>query len=123
MKKLFDLCMKEEGTISTHINEFNIIFTQLTTQGLVFDEEIKCIFLLCTLPLSWDTFCTAISNSMPGTSLVYNDVLGSLFTKEICKKSLKGKKNFDAYVASDRQRGCTQSRTKSKDHGDSHSKS
>ncbi|MCO5596719.1 hypothetical protein L7F22_050787 [Adiantum nelumboides] len=67
MKKLFDLCMKEEGTISTHINEFNIIFTQLTTQGLVFDEEIKYIFLLCNLPLSWDTFCIAISNSVLGT--------------------------------------------------------
>ncbi|MCO5559480.1 hypothetical protein L7F22_013080 [Adiantum nelumboides] len=31
MKKLFDICMKKEGTISIHINEFNIIFTQLTT--------------------------------------------------------------------------------------------
>ncbi|MCO5556876.1 hypothetical protein L7F22_010430 [Adiantum nelumboides] len=102
MKKLFDLCMKEEGTISTHINEFNIIFTQLTTQGLVFDEKIRCIFLLCTLPSSWDTFCTAISNTTPGTGLVYKDVLGSLFIEEICRKSLKGKKDGDVYVASDR---------------------
>ncbi|MCO5604592.1 hypothetical protein L7F22_058760 [Adiantum nelumboides] len=89
MKKLFDLCMKEEGTISTHINEFNIIFTQLTTQGLVFDKEIKRIFMLCNLPSSWDTFCIAISNSALGTSLVYNDVLGSLFIEEIHRKSLK----------------------------------
>ncbi|MCO5560011.1 hypothetical protein L7F22_013617 [Adiantum nelumboides] len=99
MKKLFDLCMKEEGNISTHINEFNIIFTQLTTQGLVFDEKIKCIFLLCSLPLSWDMFCTTISNSVPGIGLVYNDFLGSLFIEEICRKSLKGKKDGDVYVA------------------------
>ncbi|MCO5602815.1 hypothetical protein L7F22_056954 [Adiantum nelumboides] len=39
MKKLFDLCMKEEGSISTHTDEFNIIFTQMNTQGLVFDER------------------------------------------------------------------------------------
>ncbi|MCO5580858.1 hypothetical protein L7F22_034731 [Adiantum nelumboides] len=102
IKKLFDLCMKEEGIIFTHINEFNIIFTQLTTQGLVFDEEIKCIFLLCSLPSSSDTFCTAINNSALGTGLVYNDVLGSLFAEEIHRKSLKGKKDGDAYVASDR---------------------
>ncbi|MCO5587893.1 hypothetical protein L7F22_041845 [Adiantum nelumboides] len=119
MKKLFNLCMKEKGTISTHINEFNIIFTWLTTQGLVFDEEIKCIFLLCSFPLSWDTACTAISNSVPGTSLVYNDILGSLFTKEICRKSLECKKDGDAYVASDRQRVHTQSCAKSKDRGGS----
>ncbi|MCO5585664.1 hypothetical protein L7F22_039600 [Adiantum nelumboides] len=99
MKKLFELCMKEEGTISTHINEFNIIFTQFTTQGLVFDEEIKCIFLLCSLPSSWDTFYTMTSNSAFGIGLVYKDILGSLFTKEICRKSLEGKKNGDAYVA------------------------
>ncbi|MCO5554610.1 hypothetical protein L7F22_008142 [Adiantum nelumboides] len=46
MKKLFDFCMKERGTISGHLNEFNIIFSQLTLQGLKFDEEIKCIFLM-----------------------------------------------------------------------------
>ncbi|MCO5547736.1 hypothetical protein L7F22_001187 [Adiantum nelumboides] len=102
MKKLFDLCMKEEGTISTHINEFKIVFTQLTTQGLVFDEKIKCIFMLCSLPSSWDTVCTAISNSVLGTGLVYNDILGSLFIEEICRQSLEGKKDGDAYVASDR---------------------
>ncbi|MCO5559977.1 hypothetical protein L7F22_013581 [Adiantum nelumboides] len=123
MKKLFDLCMKEEGTISTHINEFNIIFTQLTSQGLVFDEEINCTFLLCSLPLSWDTFCIAISNSVLGIGLVYNDILGSLFIEEISRKFLKGKKDSDAYVANDRQRSRTQSRAKSNDHGGSHSKS
>ncbi|MCO5576016.1 hypothetical protein L7F22_029823 [Adiantum nelumboides] len=123
MKKLFDLCMKEEDTISTRINKFNIIFTQLTTQGLVFDEEIKCIFLLCSLPSSWDTLCIMISNSASGSGLVYNDILGSLFIKEICRKSLEGKKDGDAYVASNRQRGHTQSRAKSKDHGGSRNKS
>ncbi|MCO5571508.1 hypothetical protein L7F22_025248 [Adiantum nelumboides] len=123
MKKLFNLCMKEEGTISTYINKFNIIFTQLTTQGLVYDEKTKCIFLLCSLPSSWDMFCTTISNSAPGTGLVYNDILENLFIEEICRKSLKDRKDGDAYVASDRQRGRTQSRAKSKDHGGSHSKS
>ncbi|MCO5593703.1 hypothetical protein L7F22_047720 [Adiantum nelumboides] len=117
IKKLFDLCIKEEGSISTHIKEFNIIFTQFATQGLVFDEETKCIFLLCNLSSSWNTFCTAISNSAPGTGLLYNDVLKSLFAKEIREKSLKGKKDDDAYVASDRQRDRTQSHAKSKDRG------
>ncbi|MCO5608124.1 hypothetical protein L7F22_062330 [Adiantum nelumboides] len=123
MKKLFDLCMKEEGTISTHINKFNFIFTQLTTQGLVFDEEIKYIILLCILPSSWDTFCTAISNTMLGTSLVYNEVLESLFIEKICRKSLEGKRDGDVCVASDRQRGCTQSGAKSRDYGGSCNKS
>ena len=123
MKKLFDLRMKEGGTISSHVNDFNIIFTQLTTQGLEFDMEVKCIFLLCSLPSSWDTFCTAISNSAPATGLVYNDVLGSLFTEEIRRKSLDDKKDGTTYVATHRQRGCTHNHAESKDRKSSRSKS
>ena len=67
MKKLFDLRMKEGTNITGHLNEFNIIFLQLTAQGLNFGEEVRCIFLLCSLPSSWDTFCTAVSNSAPAT--------------------------------------------------------
>ena len=124
MKKLFDLRMKEGTNVTSHLNEFNIIFTQLISQGLEFGEEVKCIFMLCSLPPSWDTFCTAISNSAPGTGLVYNDVIGSLLTEEIRRKSMESTKQGDAYVASDgKQRGRTRNREKSKERGRSRSKS
>ncbi|MCO5549221.1 hypothetical protein L7F22_002687 [Adiantum nelumboides] len=51
------------------------------------------------LPSSWDAFCIAICNSAPGIGLVYNDVLGSLFTKEICSKSFEGKKDGNTEIA------------------------
>ena len=35
MKKLYELRMKEGGSVSAHLNEFNILFAQLTSQGLV----------------------------------------------------------------------------------------
>ena len=56
MKQLFELQMKEGVSIASHLNEFNIIFTQLQAQKLNFDAEMKAIFLLCSLPSSWDTF-------------------------------------------------------------------
>ncbi|MCO5600506.1 hypothetical protein L7F22_054619 [Adiantum nelumboides] len=63
MKKLMKLCMKEGSTVFGHLNEFNSLFSQLTSQGFSeFDEELKSILLLCSLPSSWDIFCTAISN-------------------------------------------------------------
>ena len=122
MKKLFDLCMKEGTNITGHLNEFNIIFLQLTAQGLNFDEEVRCIFLLCSLPSSWDTFCTAVSNSAPTIGLVFNDVIGNLLTEEIRRKSLESSKG-DAYVASGKQRGRTQDRAKDKDRKGACSKS
>ena len=55
MKQLFELQMKEGGSIALHLNEFNIIFSQLQAQKMNFDAEIKAIFFLCSLPSSWDT--------------------------------------------------------------------
>ena len=122
MKKLFDLRMKEGTNITGHLNEFNIIFLQLTAQGLNFGEEVRCIFLLCSLPSSWDTFCTAVSNSAPATRFVFNDVIGNLLTEEIHRNSLELLKG-DAYVASGKQRGRTHDRAKDKDRKGARSKS
>lgn len=58
MKKLFELQMKECGSIASHLNELNIIFNQLQAQKLNFDVEMKAItppfrplidFALCVL--------------------------------------------------------------------------
>ena len=56
MKRLFELQMKEGTSVATHLNEFNIIFSQMQAQKLDFQDEVKAIFLLCSLPASWDTF-------------------------------------------------------------------
>ena len=116
MKKLFDMRMKEGTNVTTHLNDFNVIFTQLVSQGLDFGEEVKCIFMLCSLPPSWDTFCTAISNSAPAAGLVYNDVIGSLLTEEIRQKSMESTTHGAVHVTSSgKPRGRTQKRDKSKE--------
>ncbi|MCO5598415.1 hypothetical protein L7F22_052510 [Adiantum nelumboides] len=52
MKKLMRMNMKEGNSVSSHLNEFNNVFSQLTSKGLNIDDEMKAIFLLCSLPLS-----------------------------------------------------------------------
>ncbi|MCO5560446.1 hypothetical protein L7F22_014061 [Adiantum nelumboides] len=56
---------------------------KLTSKGLNFNDEMKTIFLLCSLPASWDTFNTAISNSAHGGKLAFGDVTSVLLTEEI----------------------------------------
>ena len=87
MKKLFRLQMQENSAITNHLNEFNLLFSQLTSKGLNLDDEMKTIFLLCSLPSSWDTFCTAISNSAPGGKLVFSEVSAAMLTEEIRRQS------------------------------------
>ena len=50
------------------------------------------MFLLITLPESWDTFWTALSNSAPPDGLTIAGVEGSLLTEETNRKTMdKGK--------------------------------
>ncbi|MCO5575447.1 hypothetical protein L7F22_029248 [Adiantum nelumboides] len=83
MKKLMRLSMKEGSSVSSHLNEFNALYLQLTSKGLNFDDEMKAIFLLCSLPTSWDTFNTTISNSTHGDKLAFGDVTSALLIEEI----------------------------------------
>ncbi|MCO5602751.1 hypothetical protein L7F22_056889 [Adiantum nelumboides] len=88
MKKLMHLSMKEGSSVSSHLNEFNALYLQLTLKGLNFDDEMKTIFLLCSLPASWDTLNTAISNSTHGGKLAFGDVTSAPLTEEIRHWSL-----------------------------------
>ncbi|MCO5599464.1 hypothetical protein L7F22_053568 [Adiantum nelumboides] len=88
MKKLMRLSMKEGSSVNSHLNEFNALYSQLTSKGLNFDDEMKAIFLLCSLSASWDTFNTAISNSTHGGKLAFSDVTSALLTEEIRRQSL-----------------------------------
>ncbi|MCO5553333.1 hypothetical protein L7F22_006854 [Adiantum nelumboides] len=83
MKKLMRLSMKGGSSVSSHLNELIALYSQLTSKGLNFDDEMKAIFLLCSLPASWDTFNTIISNSTHGGKLLLGDVTSVLLTEEI----------------------------------------
>ncbi|MCO5571962.1 hypothetical protein L7F22_025713 [Adiantum nelumboides] len=45
MKKFMRLSMKKGSSVSSHLNEFNALYSQLTSKGLNFDNEMKAIFL------------------------------------------------------------------------------
>ena len=76
----------------------------MQAQKLEFGDEVKAIFLLCSLPESWDTFCIMISNSVPDGMLTFNDVVGSLLAEEIRRKSMDQGKNGQA-LATQEERG------------------
>ncbi|MCO5583197.1 hypothetical protein L7F22_037105 [Adiantum nelumboides] len=87
MNILMFLSMKEGSNVSSHLNKFNSLFSQVTSKRLNFDDEVKAIFLLCSLPSSWDTFNTVISKSTHGGKLAFGDITSALFTEDIRRKS------------------------------------
>ena len=74
MTKLFNL-KKAEGTpIAQYLNEFNTITNQLSTMGIEFDDEVRALILLASLPNSWEAMRMTMSNSAGKSKLKYDDI-------------------------------------------------
>ena len=94
--------MKESASVAAHLNEFDSLLAQIRAQQINIDDEMKAIHLLCLLPLSWDTFCTSISNFVPNDCLVYNYVSRALLLEEARRKAMDSSHHGEAhYVQKD----------------------
>ena len=82
MKKLYNLKMKEGASVAEHLNEFNIITSQLSSIKIVLDDEIRAILLMCSMPDSWENLVVAMSTSAPARTLKFDDVSNSLMNEE-----------------------------------------
>ena len=72
MKKLFNL-KKAEGTpVAQHLNEFNTITNQLSLVEIEFDDEVRALILLASLPNSWEVMRMAVSNSAGKSKFKYD---------------------------------------------------
>jgi hypothetical protein len=54
MKILLNMNMSECGSIADHLNEFNMVTNQLGSVKVDFDDEIKDLLILCSLPERWN---------------------------------------------------------------------
>ena len=74
MKKLFNLKMAENALVAQHLNEFNTITNQLSSIEIDFDNEIRALIVLASLPNNWETMRMVVSNSTRKEKLKYNDI-------------------------------------------------
>ena len=83
MKKLFHLKMEEGGLVAAHVNEFNTIVNQLSSVEIEFEDEVRALILLASLPNSWEPMRAAVSNSVGTQKLKFNDVRDSILAEEV----------------------------------------
>ena len=54
-----------------------------------FDDEVRSLLILCSLPENWDGLVMAISYSISGSStLKFDDVIGVILSEEMRQKSI-----------------------------------
>jgi len=80
--------MSEGGSVADHLNDFNTVISQLSSVGVNFDDEIRALLFLCSLPEIWNGLVMAISNFVSGSSnLKFDDVVGAILSEEMRRKS------------------------------------
>jgi hypothetical protein len=88
MKRLFNMKMSEGGSVANHLNEFNTVTNQLSSVKVDFDDEVRALLILCSLPESWNGLVMVVSNSISGSNtLKFDDVVGVILSEEMRWKS------------------------------------
>ena len=114
---LFNLKMAEGASVVDHINEFNVITTQLSSVEIDFDDEIKALILLSSLPKSWSATVTTMSNSFSLSKLKLNEIRDLILSKDVHRRELGEASCSDLNTkrrGRTSQRGQDQNRSKSK---------
>ena len=84
MKKLFNMKMYENSLVANHLNDFNMVLNMLSSVTIEFDEEVRALLILCSLPESWNSLVMVVSNSVPANSkLKFEDVVGVILSEEM----------------------------------------
>ena len=86
MRRLFTLRMTEGASSAQHLNELNIVTTQLSSVGIEFDDEVRALILLSSLPDSWSATVTAVSSSSGSNKLKFDDVRDLVLSEEIRRR-------------------------------------
>ena len=88
MKQLFNMKMSKSGYVADHLNEFNTLTIQLSSIKVNFDDEVRALLILCSLPEIQNILVMAISNSIPSSNtLKFYDVVGVILSEEMQRKT------------------------------------
>ena len=98
-------------------NEFNVITTQLSSVEIDFDDEIKALILLSSLPESWGATVTTVSSSFGSSKLKLNEIRDLILSEDVHRRE-SGEASCSALNIKGRgrtsQRGQDWNRSKSK---------
>ena len=80
IRQLFNMKMRETDPTTSHTNTFISVLTELSSQGINFEEEVKALALFSSLFVSWEVLCMTFSNNFPKLNL--EETIGQILTEE-----------------------------------------
>ena len=89
MKRLFNMKMSKGGYVVDHLNAFNVVTNKLSYVGVKFDDEVRALLILCSLPESWNGLVMVVTLSLSSSNtLKFDDVVGFILSDEMIRKSI-----------------------------------
>ena len=76
----------EGASVTHHLNKLNTVTTQLSSVDIEFDEEVRALILLSSLPESWNATVTTVSSSSGKKKLKFDDVRDLVLSEEIRRR-------------------------------------
>uniref|UniRef100_A0A2N9HJJ4 Reverse transcriptase Ty1/copia-type domain-containing protein n=1 Tax=Fagus sylvatica TaxID=28930 RepID=A0A2N9HJJ4_FAGSY len=86
VKKLFNLKMAKCATMAKYLNEFNTITNQLFFVEIEFDDEIRILIVLASLPNNWEAMRMVVNNSAGKGKLKYNNIRDLILSEEVRRR-------------------------------------
>ncbi|KAD2804618.1 hypothetical protein E3N88_37995 [Mikania micrantha] len=87
MRELFMTRMNEGSSVTVHINNLNSILSRLSSVGFKFDDEMKVVLMLSSLPDSWSGTVTAVTSSVGTTDMTFEGIRDIVLGEDVRRKS------------------------------------
>ncbi|KAG6431267.1 hypothetical protein SASPL_109345 [Salvia splendens] len=102
LKKMMMLRYKDGTSIADHVSEFQSSLTQLLGMGVTLDDEIVGLWLLATLPDSWETLRISLINSAPSGIVTLEIAKNGVLNEEVRRRSQGSSSQSEVLVTEDR---------------------
>ena len=97
IRRLWNLRMKESDSVQAHLNEYESVSSQISSQGTEIKDELRAIILMSSLPSSWETFVTTVCNASI-TTIKYSEVTSAILIEAAWRKFFTRDSAKEAYV-------------------------
>ncbi|KAK8564203.1 hypothetical protein V6N12_036332 [Hibiscus sabdariffa] len=104
LKKMMALKYREGTSTADHVSEFQSVMNQLLGMGVKFDDEILGLWLLATLPDSWETSRVPLINSAQQGIITLDLAKSGVLNEDVGRRSQGSMSQFEVLVTENRGR-------------------
>ena len=97
IRRLYNLRIKDSDSVQAHLNEYEGLSSQISSQGTTIEDELRAMILMSNFPSSLETFVTTMWNAST-TAIKYSEVTSAILTEVARRKSFAKDSAEEAYI-------------------------